>query len=186
MARLYVVNCTGQQRVVNYRLDFTVDDMGRRTSERMVPYRTMTIPPRAQVQFGGDFHPMQIQEIIGQLEATCGAVPVSDVKTAKRMGVVKMIWSEDKPVPRPILEDVVHHNVQLLSEQGAERRRMLALAADQQMNQLIEGGIPKLEMEFESVGDDPESSSLEEGLRVKRTAPTTPRSRGSKGSRRAA
>ena len=55
MARLYVANCTGQHRIVNYRLDFTVDDQGRRTSERLVPYKSQQVPARQQMMFGGAY-----------------------------------------------------------------------------------------------------------------------------------
>ena len=167
MARLFVVNCTGQNRIVNYRLDYTVDDQGRRTSERLMPYKSITIPARQQVPFGGDLHPVQIADIVGQLERTCGAVHVDDVRTAKRMGVVKMIWSQDKPVTIAVLRDVVDHNINRLSEQGEERRRTLALVADQQLTNLIDKPLPKLEMEFEQVEEDPDlPGRLTEGLRV--------------------
>lgn len=167
MARLYVVNCTGQNRIVNYRLDYTVDDQGRRTSERLVPFKSITIPARAQVPFGGDLHPLQISDIVGQLERTCGAVHVDDVRTAKKMGVVKMIWSQDKAVSFAVLKDVVDHNINRLSEQGAERRRTLALVADQQLTNLVDRPLPKLEMEFEQVEEDPDlPGRLTEGLRV--------------------
>lgn len=168
--RLYVVNCTGQNRAVNYRLDYTVDDLGRRTSEKLVPYRTQLVPARQQMPFGGDWHPLQIQDIVEQLEKTHGAVNAINVRTAKRMGVVKMIWQEDKPVSRPICEDVMAHNMGLLSEQGATRRRQLALVADQQLANLIDKPVAKMEMEFEQVEEDadlPTSRRLEEGLRVR-------------------
>lgn len=170
MARLFVVNCTGQDRLVNYRLDFTVDDQGRRTSEKLVPYRWMNIPNRTQVMFGGDWHPLQIQEIIQQIEKTCGAVAAKDVQTAKRgMGVVKMMWREDVKIPESICKDVFAHNMGLLSDQGAARRRQLALVADRQLANLIEKTPPKLEMEFEQVEEDEDlySGKLEEGLIVK-------------------
>lgn len=168
MARLYVVNATGQNRVVNYRLDYTVDDQGRRTSERLVPYRTQMIPARQQMPFGGDMHPMQISDIVQQLERTCGAVSVDQIRTAKKMGVVRMVWQEDRPIPRAILKDVVEHNVGLLSEQGATRRRQLALVADQQLTNMIDKTPAKLEMEFEQVEEDADlPGRLTEGLRVK-------------------
>lgn len=169
MSRLYVVNCTGQNRIVNYRLDYTVDDQGRRTSERLVPYKSITVPARAQVPFGGDLHITQVQDIVQQLEKTCGAVEVSNVRTAKRMGVVKMIWSLDKPVTISVLKDVVSHNTITLSDQGAARRRQLALVADAQLGRLIDGDPVKLEMEFEQMEEDEDlPGRLTEGLRVQR------------------
>lgn len=173
MARLYVLNASGQNRLVNYRLDYTVDDQGRRTSERLVPYKSQMIPARQQMQFGGDLAPMQLQDIVQQLERTCGAVSVQAVRTAKRMGVVRMVWSTDVKIPRSICEDVVAHNMGLLSEQGAQRRERMALAADDQLNHLVDRTTPKFEMEFEQVEDASEDfpERLEEGLRVRRAAP---------------
>ena len=170
MARLFVVNCTGQNRLVNYRLDFTVDDSGRRTSEKLVPYKSQTVPARMQMPFGGDMHPMQIAEIVQQLERTCGAVHVDQVRTAKKIGVVKMIWSQDKQVSLAVLKDVVLHNMGLLSDQGAERRKTLALVADQQLTNLIDKAPGKMELEFEQVGEDEDLMDprhLEEGIRVR-------------------
>lgn len=167
MARLYVVNATGQNRIVNYRLDYTVDDQGRRTSERLVPYKSITIPARQQVPFGGDLHPLQIADIVEQLERTCGAVHVDAIRTAKAKGVVKMVWSQDKPVTLAVCRDVVDHNINRLSEQGEERRRTLALVADAQLTQLVDKPLPKLEMEFEQMEEDPDlPGRLTEGLRV--------------------
>lgn len=188
MARLYVVNCTGQNRVVNYRLDFTVDEQGRRTSERLNPYKSITIPPRTQVPFGGDLFTTQLEQIVQQLEATCGAVNVNDIRTAKARGPVKMLWSEGKPIALPILKDVVEHNMQALTEIGEERRRRLAMAADVQLAGLIEREPPKLEMEFEQVEDDPDlpGKRLEEGLRIQRRPSPAPSPAKSKGRRKAA
>jgi len=175
MSKLYVVNATGQQRLINYRMDYTVDDQGRRTSERLVPYRTQLIPARQQMQFGGDWAPIQIEDIIQQLEATCGAVHSHEIKHAKTLGVVKLVWQLDKPISQAILKDVVDHNVELLSGQGEIRRRQLALAADATLGQLIGAEPAKMEMEFEQVEEDPDlPGRLTEGLRVKHRAPDAP------------
>lgn len=184
MARLYVVNCTGQNRAVNYRLDFTVDDDGRRTSERLVPYKTINVPARQQIPFAGELHPLQISEIVQQLEKTCNAVHLDQIRTAKARGVVKMLWSQDKPIPVTILRDVVRHNTNILSEQGAERRRRLAVAANLQMSEILERSPTKFEMEFEQneQGDDslPTPEILEEGLRVENAPAKTNGRRGRK------
>lgn len=168
MSKLYVVNATGQNRSVNYRLDYTVDDQGRRTSERLVPYKTQSIRAREQVQFGTDWHPLQVQSIIAQLEETCGAHHVDAIRTAKRMGVVKMVWSLDKPVSAAVLRDVVDHNMGVLSTQGEQRRRNLAIAADLNLQTILNAEPQKLEMEFEGVDNDADAPKLTEGFRVKR------------------
>ena len=171
--RLYVCNATGQNRIVNYRLDYTCDTEGRRTSERLVPYKSIMVPARTQIPFGGDYHPMQIADIVQQIERTCGAVAAENIRTAKRMGVVKMVWQQDRPISRAVLKDVVDHNMGLLTDQGAERRKTLALAVDLQLQDTTAqfGMKPpgKLEMEFEQVEEDEnlaDPSRLTEGLRV--------------------
>lgn len=175
MAKLYVLNATGQQRQINYRLDFKVDDQGRRISERLDPYKSQTIPARQQMQFGPDWYPGQIEEIISQLESTCGAVNAFEIQRAKTLGVVKLVWQLDKPITRAIAEDVVHHNMALLSDQGALRRRQLAIAADNQLAGLIGEEPVKVELEFEQVEDDSDlPGRLAEGLRVKHRAPEAP------------
>ena len=187
MAKLYVVNCTGQNREIYYRLDYTIDDTGRRISERLVPYRKQTIPARQQVQFGSDWHAVQIQEIIGQLEKTCGAVHVDMVRTAKKMGVVKLIWQLDKPISYPILKDVVDHNAHLLSDQGAARRAQLALAADTNLASILGQEPTKMEMEFEQFEEDPDlPGKLAEGIRVKRDSSPAPAPKKAPRARRAA
>ena len=175
MARLFVVNCTAQDRIVHYRTEseFTVDEEGRRTSERMRPYRTLPIAARKQIQFGGNLSIKQIHTIIAQLERTCGAVPVKDITTAKAKGVVQMIWNVDQPVPLAVLKDVVLHNISTLSEQGEERRRRLAIAANFNMAGLSDPAtdtVRDTSVEFESIDttEDPDlpAPSLAEGIKI--------------------
>ena len=158
---------------INYRLDYTVDDMGNKTSNRLVPYRTQSIAARQQMQFGSEWHPVQMSDIVGQLERNSGAVHADNIRTAKRMGRVKLIWQQDKPISAAVLRDVVDHNVGILSEQGARRRAGLAIAADQNLASLIGETPVKMEMEFESFeeADDGNAPSLVEGLRVSRNTP---------------
>jgi hypothetical protein len=182
MAKLYVVNCTAQLRQVFYRLDFSVDEKGNRIDGRALPPKYIEIPAGAQVQFGGDLFPGQIEQLVQQLEFSCGAVNVNEVRTAKAQGVVKLIWSLDKPVPRPVCEDVKAHNMGTLTQIGVERRRNLAIISDFGLQQIAEqngsGNSARFDMEFESVGEeDPEMTAprLEEGLRIERgNQPSSP------------
>lgn len=187
MARLYVVNATGQHRSINFRTEFTVDGEGRRTTERNRPYKTITVPARTQVPFGGDMPIAQISTVIKQLEATCGAVPDTDIQKAKAKGVVKLVYRVDSPVPQTILKDVVLHNLNLLTEQGEERRRRLAIGATLQLQTVQDplgqlDGMRNVEVEFESVGDtedsDLTSSSLAQGFK---SANATGGSKGGRG-----
>ena len=156
MARLYVVNCTAQVRQVYYRFDFSVDGNGNRIDGRTQPPKYIDIPAGAQVPFGGDLFPGQVEQLIQQLEFSAGAVSMQDIKTAKAKGVVKLVYSLDKPVPRPICEDVKAHNMGLLTDLGVERRKNLAIASDFNLREITEAGgqgeSAAFEMEFESVG----------------------------------
>ena len=175
MARLYVLNALGQNRIVNYRTDYTVDDQGRRTSERLMPYKSIHLPARMQIPFGGDWSPMQMQEIIQQLEQSCGAVHSSSVKTAKKMGKVEMVWQEDRPISKAICDDVRDHNVGYLTADGAERRRRMALVADVTLlDAALQDGMRapgKFEVEFEQTPETETEEApgrLEAGIRVAR------------------
>ena len=159
-------------------MDYTVDDMGNKTTNKLVPYRTQSIPARQQVQFGSDWHPLQMTNIIQQIESTCGAVHADVIRTAKRAGRVKLIWQQDKPISTAVLKDVVDHNIGILSEQGARRRAGLVIAADRNLESLLGETPAKMEMEFESFDEAPDANApaLAEGLRAGRTpAPSSGR-----------
>lgn len=174
MSRLFVVNCSAQNRQVYYRLDFAVDGNGNKMDARMLPPKYLEIPAGGQVQFGGELFPGQAEELIQQLEFGAGAVGMDQIRTAKAQGVVKLVWSLDKPVPRAICEDVIAHNMGRLTDQGVERRKNLAIVSDYGLREIAadlgkDTSTTSFEMEFESVGQtDPEMTApkLEEGLRI--------------------
>lgn len=181
--KLFVSNCTGQNRVVYIRLDYAVDENGRRVNEKTPPPRMRELGAREQVMFGEFIHPSQMQETIEQLEAM-GAVHVDAVRTAKMTGQVKMVWSQDKPIPYPLLKDVVEHNMEYLSEEGTLRRQRLAVASDALLTRDIaaipEVGEPRMfEAEFESdEEEDPDTPGLvAQGVTIPHTrrAPDKPK-----------
>lgn len=189
MARLYVVNATGQHRVVNYRTEFTVDDEGRRTTERNRPYKHIEVKARSQIQFGGDLNIKQVHTLIAQLEKTCSAVPMKDISTAKARGVVRMIWNVDAPVPLTVLKDVIQHNIEILMAEGEDRRRRFAMGANFHMGNLSDpttDTVRDTSVEFESVDttedNDLVSPTLKEGLRISKA----PRPRGGGARKKAA
>jgi len=183
MAKLFVVNATGQDMVVNFRTEFTVNDRGERTTERNRPYKSITVPARKQVLFGGDLVIEHIHKIIRQIERSCNAVPMQEIRTAKARGPVRMIYNIDREIPRAILKDVVQHNLAALTELGEERRRRLAVGASFTMGQLSDptATVANTEVEFESVGDtsdsDLASSSLAEGFTEAKPSRSRTRSR---------
>lgn len=172
--KLFVVNATAQNRQVYYRLDYALDDNGNRRDGQTLPPKFRDIPAGEQVLFA-DVDASQMDGLIQQLEFSAGAVNVDEVRTAKVKGVVKLIWSLDKPVARPICEDVKAHNMGRLTEVGADRRRQLAIVSDYKLRQINDelgttNPSTGLEMSVESVGEeDPEMTApkLAEGLRVK-------------------
>jgi hypothetical protein len=171
--RIYVVNATGQNKVFNYRLDYLVDEEGRKIVGTAKPYRTLTVPARQQIQLGGDWDPIQAQTIIEQLEeAAVGGVHVNNVRTAKKMGLVRLVWNEDKAINRAICDDVFHHNVSYLSSEGERRRRHMALANSVTADTANDRESSAFSVEVETVeeGTDSVSPSLNAGYRVNKQA----------------
>lgn len=172
MSKLYLCNATAQNWEVYFRFDFTVDDTGRKLNERNVPPKKIMLHAQQQMQFGGELFPSQVQELVSQLEANCGAVHSSEIRTAKAKGLVKMVWQLDTPIKRPVLEDVVEHNMGYLSADGAARRQRLALASNANLMHLVDTPPPSVTFEFEQMAEDPdtpadvERSFLAEGLRI--------------------
>ena len=182
MSLLFVLNPTVQHKRVWYRLDYSLDGDGNKIHGRENHPKYLDIPAGHQIKFGGDWHVMQISEIVQQLEFGAGAVPMADIKTAKAKGLVHLVWNQDTPIPRPICEDVKAHNMGYLTQEGDERRHRMAVAADYRLREISEetgmGDAPSLEMEYEMAGEgDEEVSRLERGFRVQRPA-DAPRGRG--------
>ena len=99
---------------------------------------------------------------------------MADIRTAKAKGLVRLVWNQDLPIPRAVVDDVIGHNKGVLVQDGERRRRQMAIAADYRLREIAdETGIraeSPLEMEFEMAGDgDDEISKLESGFRVQAT-----------------
>lgn len=176
MARIYIANPTNQVKQINYRLDYTVDEHGNRTSQRLLPYKSETIPAGRQLPVGGDLHISQIEEIVKQL-SQYGLVAMLEMKTAKARGKVNLIFNLDRPVPSAIMRDAQDHNIGVMNDEGSERRRLAAIAGNDALSGVVSGqGVPdvkdpkKYEVEYEQVGEDENypDANLAEGLRVVR------------------
>ena len=176
--RIYVLNATGQVQIFNYRLDFMVDGEGNRMPGTAKPYRSLPIPARTQIQLGGDWNPVQGSEIVQQLEAAAvGGVHIQNVKTAKAEGQVRLVWQQDKAIPRAICDDVFHHNVQYLSQEGERRRRQMALANSMSADAAVGEQSNAFAVEVETIDEASDSvdPSLSAGYRVsKRATPKAP------------
>lgn len=171
--RIYVLNATGQNQIFNYRLDYLVDSDGNKMVGTAKPYRSLPIPARTQIQLGGDWDPVQAQEIISQLEsAAAGGVHLMDIKTAKAKGQVRLVWQQDKIIPRAICDDVFHHNVHYLSSEGERRRKQMALAGNATADAIVGEAASAFSMEVETVdqASDSVDPSLSAGYRVNKAA----------------
>jgi len=167
--RIYVLNATGQHTAFNYRFDFLVDGEGNKMVGTPKPYRTLQIPARTQVQLGGDWNPVQAQELIEQLERPAtGGVHTSNIKTAKATGLVRLVWSQDKIIPRAICDDVFQHNIAYLSGEGERRRQQMALGNSATTDAVIGENASAFAIEVETVDEASDSASpaLNAGYRV--------------------
>ena len=176
--RIFVLNATGQIQIFSYRLDFMTDEKGHRIPGTAKPFRSLPIPARTQMPLGGDWDPVQAGEIIRQLEnPAVGGVHLMDIKTAKVKGQVRLVWQQDKAIPRAICDDVYHHNVNYLSMEGERRRRQMALGNNATADAAIGESASSFAIEVETVeaADDSVDPTITAGYRVKKNAPA-PRS----------
>lgn len=171
--RIYVLNATGQNTVFNYRFDYLVDSQGNRMVGTPKPYRTLQIPARTQVQLGGDWNPVQYQELVQQLERpSCGGVHVDAIKTAKAQGQVRLVWSQDRSIHRAICDDVFQHNIAYLSNDGERRRQQMALANSATTDAAIGEIASAFSVEVETIDPSHDSASptLDAGYRINKDA----------------
>lgn len=178
--RIYVLNATGQNQLFSYRLDFMTDEKGNRLPGTAKPYRSLPIPARMQIPLGGDWDPVQAQQIIEQLESPAtGGVHMTAIKTAKAKGQVRLVWNQDKPIPRAICDDVFHHNVHYLATEGERRRQQMALGNNATADAAIGEAASAFAIEVETVepAEDSVDPTISAGYRVnKPKAGETPRS----------
>jgi hypothetical protein len=149
-----------------------VDGDGNRMPGTAKPYRSLPIPARTQIPLGGDWNPVQASEIIQQLEAAaCGGVHVHNIKTAKAEGQVRLVWNQDKAIPRAICDDVFHHNIHHLSQEGERRRKLMALANNATADAAIGEVANAFAVEVETIDEASDSAdpSLSAGYRVTKT-----------------
>lgn len=134
MSRLYIANVSEQTQVVCYRLDYNKKG-DPEVMRQFQPAKQQDIPPRRQVQIGGDFHMNQITDIVDQLEKY-GLTAVVDVPRLGRK-VVPYIYSIDKPVPADVMRKVRDNNRGIMAEQGHQRRLKAAVATNEIVQQAV-------------------------------------------------
>lgn len=127
--KLYVGNCTKQKQRIYYRLDFAPD--GSQTQNpKFNPPRHQDIPPGRQLPLGGELQIHQIEAIVSQLN-TYGMVGASEVGQLKKYA--PYVFDVDKPVSARVLQAVIDVNDRVKSEEGSQRRKKAAIAANQNL-----------------------------------------------------
>ena len=156
--KLYVANCTHQNRLFTFRL-----------IEQGKGYSSQPIPMGRQEQIGGDLNRPQLDSIVDQ-HKHYGMRHVEDL--AGITYPVPLIYSVDKPVSAKVMEEVVNHNRDLLRKQGSMLRRDAAIATSHGMREYSPQAAETMSMSIEEEktgtmdhgGDQP----LSEGFRISR------------------
>lgn len=166
--RLYIANVTRQEHIVCYRL-------GASAGQKFTPHKQQPIPAGRQVQVGGDFTMPQIDEIVHQL-APYGMIGVVDVP---RLGknIAPLVYNIDRPVSTEVMRKVRGGNELVMIEDGSDRRRKAAVAANNLVQQAVaeeyaknnvdQEPPDKTEVTFEQLDQSEEGEKrIEEGYRV--------------------
>lgn len=191
MPKLYVANCTKQNQIVYFRLDFN-DDKTRNT--RFQPAKQQQIRPGRQVPLGGEFvHMMQVEDIVKQLTRH-GAAFVADVPRLKR--IAPYLMNIDKPVPEEAIRMVNDINSKTLVAQGRIRRQRAAVVANEAVthavaNMAAEEGVEDdvapapTDVTFEQLDQSEAGESrIEEGVHVRPDGEPAAPTRGNRGRNR--
>jgi hypothetical protein len=153
--RLYIANCTKQNQVVCYRLDY--DNKGELIELRkFMPARQQDIQPGRQAIIGGDMHKTQIDDIISQLRVY-GLIGVVDVQKDDVPGrrITPLVFNIDAQVPKNIIERVFYGNQNIMIEDGRERRQKAAVAN----HELVQTSVSQ---QFAAVGiDEPPAERMQ-------------------------
>lgn len=191
MAKLYIANCTKQNQEIYFRLDFDIDDDGRKQIvTRFRPAKRQSVAPGRQIVLGGDLHIRQIQDIISQLEVF-GLIGEADVPRLDR--IASYVYNIDQPVRADTIRTVMASNQGILITQGVERRKAAAIVTNETVantvnQQFAEAGISKapeqaVEVEIEQLEQSEAGEKrIEEGYKIDPKAPMpTKAAKGGKG-----
>lgn len=180
--RLYVANCTRQNRIVFFRTEFKTDGS---QNQRPQPAKQQHIAPGRQVVMGG---PALSKEQVAAVEAqlrSLGAVHEKEIG-GLRGKMTPLIFAVDQPVPAKAIARVHGINSGVLVQAGQDRRRKAAIAAsetitDRVQDALAQGGVPadvaeEAKMSFETeqldrADGDNSTKMIEEGVHIDRKAP---------------
>jgi len=164
--KLYVANCTLQDQIVCYRLDF--DKNGQLDeADRFRSHRQEKIPSGGVVAIGGDLHRAQAISIIDQLSKV-GLTKHDEVSRNKPF-VVPYIYREDQPPTREAIRRQRDINNGVYAKQGTARRQAAAVGVSQAVLDAASLIAPKqTSVEFEQVAQsDLGEKRIEEGVIVR-------------------
>lgn len=165
MAKLWIGNCTMQDQIVCYRLDFNKEGQFD-LEDKHRGYRQEKILSGYQIALGGDLNKAQITSIIDQLKLN-GMCKFDEVSRSKRF-VVPYIYREDAMVPTEAIrrQKDINNGVQTLD--GKNRRQAAAVGVSQAVldaASLVAPNNTRVEFEQTSQSDFGEKR-IEEGVHV--------------------
>lgn len=176
MTKLYIANCTNQNQIVSWRLDFTADGSEiARTSFRQP--RSQAIRAGSQLAIGGELPHLHAAEVIVQQLNHFGLRSADEAKYG-RLGNARVpyIFNIDRPVSQDQIRATFAHNERVLIEEGRDRRKKAALAAGAQLIKIAHEtaeavgastGTGDLDVEIEQETFAGDEKPIEEGYRLR-------------------
>lgn len=168
--KLYIANGTRQTHNFQYR------------TPGVPGLRSQYIPAGKQLLLSGDMSLLDIQYII-EKNLKYGLVDCTKIDQSKPY--VGLVYSIDKPVPVPKIQNVMEHNIDVLTERGHQNREMAAITANQALETQLEqnqvGQLQAMDVEIieeNKPGQDTGRTRISEGFRVTRHETTQARQTG--------
>ena len=181
---MYVANCTRQNQIVYFRIDF--DTKGSR--QAISPPKQMPIPAGQQVMLTRDQHPDAVKSIVDQL-TIYGMKGMLDLQRGD-LGdkVIPFLFDLGRPLKLSAIKDVMDHNHRVKIFDGKKRREDAAIASNNMLERTVEAQLAAMDptgeqplpdlkkstVDFETAGDpNPEEGrdKLAEGFVIDKSAP---------------
>lgn len=173
MAKLWIANCTLQDHIVCYRLDFDRHGNHDEADKFRAPHQEKILSGQ-QVPLGGDLHKAQVVSIIDQLEQY-GLCKFDEVSRNKPF-VVPYIYREEVMVPAEAVRRQRDINNGLHTKAGSERRKAAAVGVSKAVLEAATLIAPReTSVEFEQTQQsDLGEKRIEEGMKIPSAAATGP------------
>lgn len=149
--KVYIANVTAQNHEVNFRLP-----------EARKPL-SLKIAMGRQV-FAGDFSTPEIDAMVNQL----GPYGLAELGQESKREKVAYLFCVGHPVPAAKMQEILDRNRGILRDEGANRRKEAAVAANHQMNTeetpMRDVDVSIEEVDAGSLGND--SEGIKEGFKI--------------------